>query len=174
MEGQNIQTWFSHFKKNLDCLYKMCATVESGQKGGDRELGEDTHQRSPDRTQTPPAALQPMLTCPPSELNWRPRNRFLMNTKKLLCAAIFNQISCVLIPFLRPADCTFCIWKEKKITHRCTMEISVSRKTVVQPNSRITNITIITTSAVLKPGFFIQRTEVHSVFQSYFYPTTKC
>lgn len=64
--------------------------------------------------------------------------------------------------------------KKKKITHRCTMEISVSRKTVVQPNSRITNITIITTSAVLKPGFFIQRTEVHSVFQSYFYPTTKC
>lgn len=54
------------------------------------------------------------------------------------------------------------------------MEISVSRKTVVQPNSRITNITIITTSAVLKPGFFIQGTEVHSVFQSYFYPTTKC
>lgn len=54
------------------------------------------------------------------------------------------------------------------------MEISVSRKTVVQPNSRITNITIITTSAVLKPGFFIQRTEAHSVFQSYFYPTTKC
>lgn len=50
------------------------------------------------------------------------------------------------------------------------MEISVSRKTVVQPNSCITNITIITTSAVLKPGFFIQRTEAHSVLSVLFLP----
>lgn len=165
---------FHILKKTQTAFIKCVQQWRVDKKVGTERQGKNTHQRSPDQTQTPPAALQPMLTCPPCELNWRPRNRFLMNTKKLLCAAIFNQISCVLIPFLRPADCAFCIWKEKKITHRCTMEISVSRKTVVQPNSRITNITIITTSAVLKPGFFIQRTEVHSVFQSYFYPTTKC
>lgn len=105
----------------------MCATVESGQKGGDRELGEDTHQRSPDRTQTPPAALQPMPTCSPCELNWRPSNRFLMNTKKLLCAAIFKQISCVLLPFLRPADCAFCIWKEKNNTQTHNGNFSVQK-----------------------------------------------